>query len=139
MITIKFTINVLPMSEEKYRLVTDTEGELCFCEGNTQLIHLNNILLVEFAMYVDKWLKSENSIFEYISMDFEEEPILRVNFNNEDLGYIESNLNLSVKDTVIEKKKFSIALRVFMDCLYKKLIDKKINVSNYNSPWGQES
>tara|TARA_R110001583_G_scaffold161391_1_gene313296 strand:+ start:3178 stop:3564 length:387 start_codon:yes stop_codon:yes gene_type:complete len=97
------------MSNERYRLISDTEGWLSIEKDDEKIFFCDGILLVEFARALANWInnthkKSED--FIYNSMDFEDEPLIAIIKNK---GYfLESSI------TGMENK-YEISLNEFID------------------------
>lgn len=73
-----------PSETKGYNLTAYTEGSLQVMLGPTVFLEAGDILLVELAVVLHKWLLSlENSPCDlyYSSMDYEEEPILALRFD----------------------------------------------------------
>ena len=70
---------------------SEIEGTLRIEVENDIIFNEEDILLLEFAIYLKKWLESDkNSNFIYESMEFEESPILSFEKKKNDLWEINS-------------------------------------------------
>ena len=140
MIHIDFKITTLPkvpMKPERYRLIVDIEGELTISKKNKIIFSHGDILLVEFARSVRRWLefndKNITEDFVYNSMDFEEEPVIA--FRLQEIGdlLIESSLLEVPGHILFEPEDLIRALKYFLRKLYDALICTGINLKNYDT------
>lgn len=58
------------------QLLAEVEGELIISIRGGSIFSEKGILLLEFAKEVSSWLSSDNDVFLYESMDFEDSPII---------------------------------------------------------------
>jgi hypothetical protein len=82
----RFLYNIIafPKNPEGYNLTAYTEGTLRILLGSVVFLDASDILLVELAIVLKKWLLSlENGPVDlyYASMDFEEEPVLALRYD----------------------------------------------------------
>jgi len=76
---LEYEITTFPNETDGYKLASFTEGVLRVRVGSSVFLDVSGILLVEFAIVLDKWLRRavfSPTDFYYASMDFEEEPVL---------------------------------------------------------------
>ena len=131
------TLPTMPMGSERYRLIVDVEGELTISEKNKVIFSHEDILLVEFARAVRRWLefndKNITEDFVYNSMDFEEEPV--ITFRLQEMGnlLIESSLLEVPNHILFEPEDLIRALKYFLKKLYDALICTGINLKNYDT------
>lgn len=131
------TLPTMPMGSERYRLIVDVEGELTISEKNKVIFSHEDILLVEFARAVRRWLefndKNITEDFVYNSMDFEEEPV--ITFRLQEMGnlLIESSLLEVPNHILFEPEDLIRALKYFLKKLYDALIWTGINLKNYDT------
>lgn len=82
-----YQVKELPKGDESYHLATDIEGHLSVASNSGDILfEADGILLVELAIFCKKWLsENANTDFYYVSMDFEEEPILAFSVKSDDI------------------------------------------------------
>lgn len=77
-----YKIHSIPrVISQSYELACLTEGNLCVEVDGDVLFDEDGILIIEFGMQLRSWIASlkggEEIDFNYTSMDFEEDPVLR--------------------------------------------------------------
>lgn len=85
MIRFDYNIETFPEETNGYHVPAYTEGTLDVWLNDSRFLHAEGILLVEFAIFLEKWLRKiragETSNLHYASMDFEEEPIFALDYD----------------------------------------------------------
>lgn len=86
-IKIVFNIVDVPSSLEGAKTVADVEGNLTVYVNDKIFLNEENILLLELAIILNKWLRyiknNEFRNFYYESMNYEDQPILEFAINKE--------------------------------------------------------
>lgn len=80
----EYEIKTFPAETGGYNLTAYTEGVLRLFVGTSKILDATDILLIELAIVLHKWLQalaSRPADFYYASMDFEEEPILAFRYD----------------------------------------------------------
>jgi len=76
----EYSILSFPKDPSGYRAITETDGRVLLSIDEAVFLELEDILILEFAYYVESWLRNtqanEVMSFYYSSMDEEEEPLL---------------------------------------------------------------
>ncbi len=82
-----FTVERFPSDTSGYNPTALTEGRLTIALNNSIFLDVDGILLVEFAVVLARWLsavrRGEKPDLYYASMDFEEEPIFALRYDDE--------------------------------------------------------
>lgn len=79
-----YEISSFPREVEGYNLISYTEGTITLFFGPVVYLNATGVLLVELAVVLYKWLlasRGRPANLYYASMDFEEEPILALNYD----------------------------------------------------------
>ena len=79
----KFKIATVPEKKSGCHLPAYTEGPLEVWLDGQQFVRVDEALLVEFAVVLSKWLRTQPSSLYYASMDFEEEPIFALSLQGD--------------------------------------------------------
>lgn len=81
-----YEIASFPSKTTGYNLTAFTEGRLQVVQGPSLFLDAQGILLVEFAVVMNKWLLAQSTGhvgLYYASMDFEEEPVFALRFDSD--------------------------------------------------------
>ncbi|MCQ0093534.1 hypothetical protein [Roseovarius sp. M141] len=137
MIHISFNVSSLLVGTERYRLITDTEGELTIFSSGKLVFSHDGILLVEFARCLSAWVAAERQRsgqeFFYSSMDFEEEPVLAFKHGEAGGLIIVSALVEVPRDITLMSSDLIRASKNFLHELYDYLSSAGINPDNYDT------
>lgn len=85
MIRFDYKIETFPEKSDRISATAYTEGPLDVWLNDSRFLHAEGILLVEFAIFLEKWLRNirtgDTSNLHYVSMDFEEDPIFALEYD----------------------------------------------------------
>lgn len=85
MIRFDYDIETFPRETSGYHVPAGTEGTLDVWLNDSRFLHAEGVLLVEFAIFVEVWLRKiregKTDDLHYASMDFEEEPIFALEYD----------------------------------------------------------
>ena len=108
-----------------WKMLCDIEGDLKIIIGNKVLFDVENILLLELALALMKWIdkiESGNIVsFYYESMDYEDKPILAFTFNDDfwkvysvwQVSSISEN-KLSLEEAIYSSKSYIAKLLAYL-------------------------
>jgi len=132
---ITFKITSLPKDQEKYRLISDTEGSIEIEHNGDILFFYNEILLAEFARILKQWLiirKNTDTInMIYNSMDIEEEPVLLFRPDTDDSFFVESAIYDVPKHDSISGHEIAGTLNKYIDTLDQELKSRLGDISSF--------
>jgi hypothetical protein len=114
---VKFEITDIPKIEQKKYSIAYLEGELKIFVNETLFFHQPGILLIEFAIFIDRWLmciKRE----EFVDLSFEtmdnDEPILSLSYKGVNHYKIYSVWQETEVSRLLETEEIVVAFEKYM-------------------------
>lgn len=137
MMKIIFEIYEYPLSNEKYRLISNTEGKLTISINNINLFSSNEILIIEFARILNNFIEknntSYNNEFIYKSMDFEEDPLIKIIIKSNDEIIFYNGITSEEKTIIVNRDVFFKTCKEFLNALKRQLKEDGIPIEKYHS------
>lgn len=125
---LEYELQRVPQEKSGYQVPSFTEGTLRISLGEQAFLHAEDILLVEFAIVLVKWLgtvehRGPSSLY-YASMDFEEEPIFALNYNAESNSFEPDSVWASTEPRSVSVDEAVAAARSYVASLQDELSTK---------------
>lgn len=129
---ITYEIETTPQDTSGYNVPAYAEGRLEVRQAKTQILSVEGVLLVEFAIVLEQWRRQvaggRMESLHYASMDFEEEPVFALIYDRSTGKFTPSSVFAAAEGSSISPSAATEAAASYIERLDRDLATRRISL-----------